>query len=110
MLVLALDTTFAIVSPSESGNEFRLTRAEDGAITRTCTEAETELAEAVRDCVPSVEKVRLGLSTVAGESGTLAQRFVGTPVALVNVKARSAADNTAATALSGPATPTIRFR
>ena len=34
-------TTFEIVATSESGNEFRLTRAEDGAITRTCTEADT---------------------------------------------------------------------
>ena len=33
-------TTYEIVATSESGNEFRLTRAEDGASTRTCTEPE----------------------------------------------------------------------
>jgi glutamate-1-semialdehyde 2,1-aminomutase len=33
--------------------------AADGTSFGACTEAETELAEAVRDCVPSVEKVRL---------------------------------------------------
>ncbi|HKP94296.1 MAG TPA: glutamate-1-semialdehyde 2,1-aminomutase [Fibrobacteria bacterium] len=38
----------AVVKAAESGTSF-------GA----CTEAETEMAEAVRDCVPSVEKVRL---------------------------------------------------
>jgi glutamate-1-semialdehyde 2,1-aminomutase len=44
-----------------------------------CTEAETELAEAVRDCVPSVEKVRL---TCSGTEATmsavrLARGFTG---------------------------------
>ncbi|MEO7427644.1 MAG: glutamate-1-semialdehyde 2,1-aminomutase [Fibrobacteria bacterium] len=33
--------------------------AADGTSFGACTEAETEMAEAVRDCVPSVEKVRL---------------------------------------------------
>ena len=39
-------STFEIVATSESGNEFRLTRAKDGAITRTCTEADTGGCEA----------------------------------------------------------------
>ena len=39
-------STFEIVATSESGNEFRLTRAEDGAVTRTCTEPETGGCEA----------------------------------------------------------------
>ena len=34
-------TTYEIVARSESGNEFRLTRGRDGALTRTCTQAET---------------------------------------------------------------------
>ncbi len=33
--------------------------AADGTSFGACTEAETEMAEAIRDCVPSVEKVRL---------------------------------------------------
>ena len=34
-------STYEVVARSESGNEFRLARGKDGAITRTCTEAET---------------------------------------------------------------------
>ena len=34
-------STYEVVARSESGNEFRLERGKDGALSRTCTEAET---------------------------------------------------------------------
>ena len=53
--------------------------AASGTSFGACTEAETELAEAVRDCVPSVEKVRLVCSgTEATMSAVrLARGFTG---------------------------------
>jgi hypothetical protein len=38
---IAKATTFSIVSPSESGNEFVLDRTPDGALQRSCTEPGT---------------------------------------------------------------------
>ena len=35
----ATDTTFTVVSPSESGNEFRLEKTESGELERTCETA-----------------------------------------------------------------------
>jgi glutamate-1-semialdehyde 2,1-aminomutase len=53
--------------------------AEKGTSFGACTEAETELAEAIRDCVPSVQKVRLVCSgTEATMSAVrLARGFTG---------------------------------
>jgi glutamate-1-semialdehyde 2,1-aminomutase len=53
--------------------------AADGTSFGACTEAETEMAEAIRDCVPSVEKVRLVCSgTEATMSAVrLARGFTG---------------------------------
>ena len=53
--------------------------AEKGTSFGACTEAETELAEAIRDCVPSIQKVRLVCSgTEATMSAVrLARGFTG---------------------------------
>ena len=53
--------------------------AQDGTSFGACTEAETEMAEAVRDCVPSVKKLRLVCSgTEATMSAVrLARGFTG---------------------------------